>query len=264
LMLSSLLYLSCSAARAQHGHKLESQRRASLSPLMDRLPSSKRSSAYEYTKASAAALASGDLKQAVKFAGLAIGKDPNLALPYIVRGYAFSEMDEPQRTIADLSKAQQLDPTFKDPRFYDRRALAYVDLENWDLALVDTKQAIAIASKATLGAWRYEQLGQIYQKLQQYPAAIKAFSEGLKVNPKDEGIFRARGRCYSVMRRYKEAIADYTAAIQLVPNPVSYGCRAQAYALIGRDDLAAKDRSSCNKKGFLEMQEEDVTQLLKP
>jgi tetratricopeptide (TPR) repeat protein len=234
--------LAGSAIRAD-GHDVHRNERADcLTVLSNRLQGTRGSRAYPFASQATTNLIKGDLKGALLYANLAVHNDSKLGLAYIIRGLVYSELEEPQKTIDDLCQGQLLDPksTEIDAHFFDVRSWAYIDLQQWEAALADTNKSINLAPKTV---WRYKQRGEIYYSRNKDELAIGAFSAGLKLEPKNEGVLKARAACYARLRRYKEAIADYSEIISIGHSPLAYGCRADVYEKLGRKDMAAKDRA---------------------
>lgn len=73
--------------------------------------------------------------------------------------------------------------------------------------------------------------------------ALEDMAAVLKLSPKDDFAWAARGDYYLELKRYKEAIADYTQAIELQPRSKStYIKRAHAREKVGDAKGAAEDR----------------------
>ena len=66
---------------------------------------------------------------------LALGLDPEYADAYFNRGVSYYELGEFQLSIADLTRAIQLNP--KDDNYYGRRSLAYLFADEPELAQAD-------------------------------------------------------------------------------------------------------------------------------
>ncbi|MFX5514186.1 tetratricopeptide repeat protein, partial [Acinetobacter baumannii] len=59
-----------------------------------------------------------------------------------------------------------------------------------------------------------------------------------------------RGDCLVNLAKYKEAVADYSAAIKLNPERTrAYVSRAKVYDKMGRSDLADADRKLLRDRG---------------
>lgn len=73
--------------------------------------------------------------------------------------------------------------------------------------------------------------------------AVEAFSQAIQRMPMMAGTYLHRGRALAGLGRIKEALSDFTTAIELSPDsPTAYECRADAYSQLGRADLAELDR----------------------
>jgi serine/threonine protein kinase len=60
----------------------------------------------------------------------------------------------------------------------------------------------------------FQNAGNQFVKMNQYPAAISAFNEGLSLDPKNPGILVSRGDVYFRQKEYQKAATDYSAAIE--------------------------------------------------
>ncbi len=88
----------------------------------------------------------------------------------------------------------------------------------------------------------YTNKGLAYDETQDYPNAITAYSEALRVNPQYYDAAYNRAVAYFNTKQYEKAAADYSAAIQINPEkPESYGSRALAYTNLNLMDKAIAD-----------------------
>ena len=79
-------------------------------------------------------------------------------------------------------------------------------------------------------------------------AAVRDYTEAIKINPKDGVAFVMRGISKAELRDYEGAIADYNHAIMLNPKDGSaYSMRACAKFDMGDKEGAAKDLQVANK-----------------
>ena len=62
-------------------------------------------------------------------------KAPNLARPIFGRGYAYSELGQWDKAIADYSRALEIDPDYAT--VYFSRGFAYRNINQWDRAIAD-------------------------------------------------------------------------------------------------------------------------------
>jgi tetratricopeptide (TPR) repeat protein len=109
----------------------------------------------------------------------AIALDPNLGPAYAVRAVAFSQLKEHRQAIRDYGKVLELKPTRATARIsYNDRGLAKVSLGEYQSAILDFTQSIAIGCKETCGS--YENRADAYLKLHNYPKAIEDISASIK------------------------------------------------------------------------------------
>jgi tetratricopeptide (TPR) repeat protein len=78
-----------------------------------------------------------------------------------------------------------------------------------------------------------------------YTQAVKCYSEVIKINPKFEQIYTARGNAYLLLDKWDEAIGDLSEAIRLNhTNYLAYELRAAVYYQNQKFDQAISDFSS--------------------
>ncbi len=114
-----------------------------------------------------------------------------------------------------------------------------------------TQRATSIArSRITPQPWHsirtaplaYNTRGNAYYKLDNYDAAIADYSAALKIIPNNDGVLINRGNAYHQQGKYNSAIADYSDAIKIDP----------------RSHLALVNRGNSNRrKGDLEHARQD-------
>ena len=77
---------------------------------------------------------------------------------------------------------------------------------------------------------------------QQYDAAIAAFSEAIRLNPKYAVAYCNRGNAYGRKGENDEAVADYTTAIRLNPkDAIAYNKRGICFENKGEHEKAIAD-----------------------
>jgi tetratricopeptide (TPR) repeat protein len=75
----------------------------------------------------------------------------------------------------------------------------------------------------------------------EFKAAIKDFTEALRLNPKEATWYSGRGINYAAIKDYDKAIADYDQSLKLVKNADAYNKRALAYLSKNDYDKAVAD-----------------------
>ena len=154
---------------------------------------------------------------------------------------------EPEKVIEDCTYELKRDFLYANAAIaYNNRAIAYMRLGKYDLAIKDLTLALKAAPDWTLPlinrASAYRANGQ--------PDLARADLIALT----RRGAFRAeehlaKGQAYAQLEQYPEAIAEYSIGVKqgTTFKPVMEGlfrARAAAYRKTGQDDLAATDQAS--------------------
>ncbi len=185
--------------------------------------------------------AQGKYDLAIKMATKALTvKKPDYQA-YMERAASYSRLHRDKDALADLDKFISLGSAKRNA--YERRASILENLHLYDRALSDyrTMQKMHYDDGTALKE------ASCLEKLNKNEEAITCLTNLLKQNPEDDAGYEARGRMHVKLGRLKEAIADYTRAIQLIPSPTIYKERAAAYEKMGRKDLAAQDRKEAER-----------------
>ncbi len=91
----------------------------------------------------------------------------------------------------------------------------------------------------------YNELGEAYEKLGDYPSAMENYSKCIEMDPKFGFYYYCRGRLLMNLGRYREALPDLdAAAILKSEDPFYLNSRAEVFIKLGKWELALKD---CNK-----------------
>ena len=181
----------------------------------------------------------GQTDKAIADFVVAVRLDPKDAVALGQRGIAFYSKAEDQQAIVDLNNALKLKPG--DTLFLCQRAMALQRQGKIDDALKDADAAIAAAPKAPLG---YGVRGDIFFAKEDYDAAIKDYSESIRL-----GLFNAyygRARTYAKKLAWDQAISDFDQGYKLTPASVlndSAGVcgRGDAYLAKRQLDKALQD-----------------------
>jgi tetratricopeptide (TPR) repeat protein len=97
---------------------------------------------------------------------------------------------------------------------YANRGLAYYRKGDYEHALADDSQAIALDPKYAVV---YDNRGFVYEAKGYYDRAIADFDRSITLDPKNAGFYNDRGFAYEAKGDYDRAIADYDQAIALNP-----------------------------------------------
>ncbi len=160
---------------------------------------------------------------------------------YMERAASYSRLLKDKEALADLNKFIALGKPKRNS--FERRAAILENLRMYDRALSDYQSM----QKLHYNDGTALQVAACLDKLNKNQEAIACLTNLLKQNPQDEAGYEQRGRMQAKVGRLKEAVADYTKAIQLIPSSAVYKERAAAYEKMGRKDLAAKDRKEAER-----------------
>ncbi|MEA2905436.1 MAG: hypothetical protein QOI12_2823 [Alphaproteobacteria bacterium] len=125
---------------------------------------------------------------------------------------------------------------------YYNRGNAYREKGEYDLAIADYGQAIALDPRSTAV---YHNRGVAFHEKGDNPRAVADFGRAIKLDPRHVRAYSNRGIAYGEMGRYRRAMADYGAAIRIDPtHAIAYYNRGMEYADRGDYDRAVADFSA--------------------
>ena len=167
-------------------------------------------------KAGYGARVAGDYASAIRLLSAAIdsGKlnNDDLATSYNNRGMAFAATDEPDKAIADYSKAIKLAPAYGPA--YLNRGNVYSDQGRLDEAIAEFDMLIKVFPDYVLP---YNSRGAAYYRKGEYDKAIADFNAAVRLKPDYVNAFWNRARAYGGKGDLKQALADFDAAIRFKP-----------------------------------------------
>ncbi|MCC7530104.1 MAG: tetratricopeptide repeat protein [Candidatus Melainabacteria bacterium] len=172
---------------------------------------------------------------AIQMAGKALSVKKPDTQAYMERAASYSRLHKDKEALLDLDKYIALHRQKRNA--YERRASILENLHLYERALADfrTMQKIHCDDRTALKE------AFCLDKLNKREEAITCLNNLLGRNPEDDAGYEARGKVQVKLGRLKEAIADYSRAIQLIPSANVYKERAAAYEKLGRKDLAEQD-----------------------
>jgi tetratricopeptide (TPR) repeat protein len=122
---------------------------------------------------------------------------------------------------------------------YENRQNIYLRLNKDSLALADANSLIRLEPKNRLG---YYTKGVVYQRFNVPDSAIIYFDKCLELSPNTDFALNNRGSLlFNYYKKYKEAMADFTKAIQINPQGDYYLNRSYCYYQLGQVELAKAD-----------------------
>ena len=162
--------------------------------------------------------------------------DPHWAVPYFDRGSVFLDKREFQSALVELDKAISLVP--QTGLFYLERSIAYFKLGNLELAHKDQNSALRISEKDALVMAELNLI--IYEDRLDW--AEDYYARVLLKQPHSGYGYQGRADAYRVNNEHAKAIADYTRAIELMPNEVClYLGRGRCHSALNDSEKATAD-----------------------
>jgi tetratricopeptide (TPR) repeat protein len=143
----------------------------------------------------------------------AVRLEPAYAPAYNERGQTYFKAEQYPKAVADFTEAVRLNPRFKEA--YMNRGYAHYKLKNADQAIADESRALEM--DGTLAdAWFYRGLARLLKKTpEEYEAAIKDFSEKIRLDPADPTAYLFRAQAYAARGMTAQANADRQTAKKL-------------------------------------------------
>ncbi|HMW89218.1 MAG TPA: tetratricopeptide repeat protein [Candidatus Obscuribacter sp.] len=189
-------------------------------------------------------------EEALALCNQALKLDPHCWKAYLARGQAQINSNRPDQALSDFSRV--IDS--KDQYFmYGARRLRadlYCVLKRFAEAIKDIDALEA--EGATLSDGMHETRAGCYSGLGKHAQAIADYTAAIALRPNTTRLRFKRAESYLHAGQYEKAVADYTRVIEvdgkdgnfMGGSPEAYLGRASAYDLLGRKDLANKDRAA--------------------
>jgi tetratricopeptide (TPR) repeat protein len=160
-----------------------------------------------------------------------------IALAHIYRAGAYRNRGDNTRSIAELTRAMQLDSNLSSLGL----GLILIAKSEYDLAIQSLSDAVRKNPKSALA---HNALGNAYNIKGDYDRAIEAYTAAIEADPQFAFAFRNRGAAYGVKREHDRAVADFDQAIAISPNfPDGYNSRGVVLEAMGQIDRALADLS---------------------
>jgi serine/threonine protein kinase/Tfp pilus assembly protein PilF len=170
--------------------------------------------------------ASGALDEAVAECSKIIELEPNSTLGWTFRGNLYSQLKQPNKSLADFDRAIAVAP--KEAVGWSGRGWAYHQLGQFELAESDLNTAVALDPESW-PAWTTRAI--VHNLRKEYGKALDAFTKVIDLNPTRALGWSSRARVYDRLNEHDKALADYTEAIRLEPESApAWNERGRAYA----------------------------------
>lgn len=153
----------------------------------------------------------------------------------------------PERAVAACTRAVELDPELEFA--YMHRGWAYRQLKQWDASIADYTKAreLDLKHRGTMHSTRYR--GELYLAMGNYEKAAWDFTMAIAGSQYWSALYALRGIAYMKMKQYEKVIENANAYMDLCGEPWVYLLkqRVKAYKNLGqkekaRDDLALIQR----------------------
>ncbi len=165
-----------------------------------------------------------------------IARYPEIELPWINRGKAYSQRGEHGKAVDDFSHAIQVMPNSADA--YNNRGNEYGDLKQYEKGIEDLNQSIKLRPHFVEA---YNNRAHLYMSVGMMKEAEDDFNKALEMNPDYAGGWYNRGNLYRKTGEYAKAVADYTQALKLKPGMAdAYNNRGTARTMNGQNQEAIK------------------------
>lgn len=130
----------------------------------------------------------------------------------------------------------------KSAAAYSGRGTVYFRCRQYDAAIAEYSQAIALSRREDSKTTCYVSRGVCYDSEGKWGAAADDFTGAIAIDPKRWNAYRLRGRDYSRLKRFNQALDDANEAIELKPNSAEcYATRAIINAEAGQRVMAEAD-----------------------
>ncbi len=156
------------------------------------------------------------------------------------QGKLAQEEKDFEAALLEFSEAIKLAPTYAQA--YYERGRTFLILDQHERALTDFNKVIELKDPETL-VDAYNNRGYIYNEfLKKYPEAIADFTRAIQIDPSYIRAYYNRALAYDRSNQSKEALADYSKTIQLDAQYVdAYNNRGIVYLQTKQFELALAD-----------------------
>jgi tetratricopeptide (TPR) repeat protein len=168
--------------------------------------------------------------------------DPDDPSPRYNRALIYIDLEEYELAIADLD-AVLAQGEFMDAR--DARGVAHYHLGDYNQAIADLRRSSELnPDRVATHAF----LSRAYLARERYVEAVEAASRGVLIDPPTVSTpicFLVRGRAYYELGDYGRAIEDLGAALEFEASVEAYYYRGAAYQANGQIEEAIEDFGRC-------------------
>lgn len=190
----------------------------------------------------ATCLKEGNLTQVIATFSEVIGLDPDNVDAYINRGGAYVRRGLIELGLADYSHVIRKDPSLM--RAWYNRGTTFLAVKQYDAAIADLTETIRLQPDF---ARAYCNRGLARIRKSDYEGASEDLETGLKLDSKMVVCYYARGEIRFKSGEFEQAVDDLTKGLALAPAPQAFESRAKAYEQLGEEDKALADYEAALK-----------------
>jgi tetratricopeptide (TPR) repeat protein len=180
--------------------------------------------------------------EAIAFFTELIEKEPNNAMAYAFRGWAWKQKTSIDNALKDYAKAIELAPN--QCAWRNNRALIWIELKEFDKAISDYDESLRLFPQYALG---YRNRGHCWLKKKDYGNALKDFEKSVELGPQvpvpHNSLAHLLSTCPEAkIRNGDKALEEANKANELSGwrNGAYLDTLASAYAELGKFDEAVK------------------------
>ncbi|MDX2212420.1 MAG: tetratricopeptide repeat protein [Oculatellaceae cyanobacterium bins.114] len=140
----------------------------------------------------------------------ALDISPQYVLAYVGRGMTHYQLGNYREALIDFNNALQLEPL--NVRALEFRGYVNEELGNYDAALNDFNEILSLHVECACRS--HTSRGRVYRLMRRYEEALREFTLALEANSDYTPIFGERGETYLLMGSYEEALQDFNRVLE--------------------------------------------------
>lgn len=179
-------------------------------------PEQQAAAARQLMQQASQSLERGDALGAIKLLNDAVALTPSDFNVYTLRGHAYLQGNDIDRSIEDFSEAIRLGS--RDFYAFVGRGVAYRRKRDYPRAIADYDEAIRIRPEHA-GAWNNRCF--VHAVSGNLDTALSDCNEALRLTPNEPNALDSRALVYLKLKQYDRAVADYDAVLKAAPNTPS-------------------------------------------
>jgi tetratricopeptide (TPR) repeat protein len=183
----------------------------------------------------------GEDSKALKCISEAIDIHPG-ATEYFMRGDIELNLNRLDEALVDAKKALALEPN--NPECIRLAGRVYLQQKDFANAMKEFNLCVKLSPNFL---YSYSDRARLFELRKEFGKAAADYTISMK-DPRQKTNFRlftSRGKCYMQTKEYEKALADFSSAINIMHDLSQlYRLRAEAYAQLGKADLALKDKKT--------------------